>query len=160
MAVNAHSRVVTVKVASEGEWKIPFFALSSPGVRGLVVWQIGYSFQGQQVTVIRSEDGTPTQVVATPNKTAVLRDVLSVAWIDSGQVAILQGGSSPKVHIAAINSYDDSFEPALNARYLVPNPPDGNVQVVTDRTVRMVHIEQSWRVVGNGVSYPAFAGSG
>lgn len=160
VAVNAHSRVVTVKVPSEGEWKIPFFALSSPGVRGLVVWQIGYSFQGQQVTVIRSEDGTPTQVVATPNKTAVLRDVLSVAWIDSGQVAILQGGSSPKVHIAAINSYDDSFEPALNARYLVPNPPDGNVQVVTDRTVRMVHIEQSWRVVGNGVSYPAFAGSG
>lgn len=159
VAVNSHFQVVRVKIPEGEKWKIPFFALSSPGVRGLVVWQVGYSFQGKMVTVLRGEDGTPTQIVLGNHGTDILSEVTSAAWIDSGKVAILQPGATPKIQVLAINSYDDSFEAAPKSQYLVPNPPNGDVQVVNDRGARLGHIQQSWRVLGNGVSYPAFAGT-
>jgi len=146
-----------VKVPGGDRWKIPFFALSSPGVRGLIVWQMGYSFQGKGVTVIRAADGTPIQIVTGESGTDILSDVTSVAWTDSGQVAILQSGVTPKILVLAVNSYEESFEAAPKSQYLVPNPPDGDVQVVTERGVRMGHIQQSWRTLGSGVSYPAFS---
>ncbi len=160
VAVNSRSQVVRVKVPDGDRWKIPFFALSSPGVRGLIVWQMGYSFQGKGVTVIRSADGTPIQIVTGERGTDILSDVTSVAWTDSGQVAILQSGDTPKILVLAVNSYEESFEAAPKSQYLVPNPPDGDVQVVTERGVRMGHIQQSWRTLGSGVSYPAFSRTG
>lgn len=126
-------------------------------MRGLVVWQVGYSFQAQLVTLVRGEDGTPQQIIPAQDKTEVMRDVISAVWINSGQVAILQGGSSPKVQVFGINSYDESFDAPVNAQYLVPNPPDGNVEVVTDRGSRLGHIEQSWRVLGSDIFYPAYS---
>lgn len=160
VAVNNHFQVVRVKIPEGEKWKIPFFALSSPGVRGLIVWQVGYSFQGKMVTVIRGEDGTPIQIMLGNLGTDILSEVTSVAWIDSSRAAILQPGATPKIQILAINSYDDSFEAAPESQYLVPNPPNGDVQVVNDRGARLGHIQQSWRVLGNGVSYPAFTGTG
>lgn len=160
MAVNNHFQVVRVKIPEGEKWKIPFFALSSPGVRGLIVWQVGYSFQGKMVTVIRGEDGTPIQIMLGNLGTDILSEVTSVAWIDSSRAAILQPGATPKIQILAINSYDDSFEAAPESQYLVPNPPNGDVQLVNDRGARLGHIQQSWRVLGNGVSYPAFTGTG
>lgn len=157
VAVNSRFQVVRVKVPGGDRWKIPFFALSSPGVRGLIVWQMGYSFQGKAVTVIRAADGTPIQIVTGESGTDILSDVTSVAWTDSGQVAILQAGVTPKILVLAVNSYEESFEAAPKSQYLVPNPPDGDVQVVTERGVRMGHIQQSWRTLGSGVSYPAFS---
>lgn len=157
IAVNARGTAVDVKLPTDSKWKIPFFALSSPGVRGLVVWQVGYSFQAQLVTIVRGEDGTPLQIIPAQDKTEAMRDVISAAWINSGQVAVLQGGASPKVQLLGINSPDESFEAPVNAQYLVPNPPDGNVEVVSDRGSRLGHIEQSWRVVGSDIFYPAYS---
>lgn len=157
VAVNARGAIVELKLPTDSNWKIPFFVLSSPGVRGLVVWQVGYSFQAQLVTLVRGEDGTPQQIIPAQDKTEVMRDVISAAWINSGQVAILQGGSSPKVQVFGINSYDESFDAPVNAQYLVPNPTDGNVEVVTDRGSRLGHIEQSWRVLGSDIFYPAYS---
>lgn len=157
VAVNSRFQVVRVKIPEGENEKIPFFALSSPGVRGLLVWQVGYSFQGTAVTVIRDAGGTPTQIVTGERATELLPDVTSVAWVDSGQVAILQAGSAPKIQVLGVNSYDESFEAAPKSQYLVPNPPDGDVQVVNDRGVRLGHIQQAWRALGSDVTYPAFA---
>lgn len=157
VAVNARGATVELKLPTDSNWKIPFFALSSPGVRGLVVWQVGYSFQAQLVTLVRGEDGTPRQIIPAQDKTEVMRDVISAAWVNPGQVAILQGGSSPKVQVFGVNSYDESYDAPVNAEYLVPNPPDGNVEVVSDRGSRLGHIEQSWRVLGSDIFYPAYS---
>ncbi len=157
VAVNSRFQVVRVKVPEGGSWKIPFFALSYPGVRGLLVWQVGYSFQGVAVTVIRDAEGTPTQILTGERVTDLLQDVTSVAWIDSGQVAILQTGTTPKIQLLGVNSYEDTFEAAPKSQYLVPNPPDGDAQVINDRGVRLGHIQQSWRTLGSGVTYPAFS---
>lgn len=157
VAVNSRFQVVRVKVPEGDSWKIPFFALSYPGVRGLLVWQVGYSFQGVAVTVIRDAEGTPTQILTGERVTDLLQDVTSVAWIDSGQVAILQTGTTPKIQLLGVNSYEDTFEAAPKSQYLVPNPPDGDAQVINDRGVRLGHIQQSWRTLGSGVTYPAFS---
>ncbi|WP_122820068.1 LpqB family beta-propeller domain-containing protein [Varibaculum vaginae] len=157
VAVNSRGTTVELKLPTDSKWKIPFFALGSPGVRGVVVWQVGYSFQAQLVTVLRGEDGTPRQIVPAQDKTEVMRDVISVAWINPGQVAILQGGTSSKVQVVGINSYGESFDAPVNAQYLVPNPPDGNVEVVSDRGFRLGHIEQSWRILGSDIFYPAYS---
>ncbi|MFR9287485.1 LpqB family beta-propeller domain-containing protein, partial [Varibaculum cambriense] len=157
--VNSHFQVARVKISEGENWKIPFFALSAPGVRGLILWQVGYSFQGRMATVIRAEDGTPTQIKVGKLGTDILSEVASAAWIDSGQVAVLQSGGNPKIQVLAVNSYDETFEAAPKSQYLVPNPSNGNVQVVNELGTRLGHIQQSWRVLGNGVSYPAFAAS-
>lgn len=159
VAVNSHFQVARVKISEGENWKIPFFALSAPGVRGLILWQVGYSFQGRMATVIRAEDGTPTQIKVGKLGTDILSEVASAAWIDSGQVAVLQSGGNPKIQVLAVNSYDETFEAAPKSQYLVPNPSNGNVQVVNELGTRLGHIQQSWRVLGNGVSYPAFAAS-
>ena len=110
-------------------------------------------------TVIRAEDGTPTQIKVGKLGTDILSEVASAAWIDSGQVAVLQSGGNPKIQVLAVNSYDETFEAASKSQYLVPNPSNGNVQVVNELGTRLGHIQQSWRVLGSGVSYPAFAAS-